>query len=156
VYFYENVLAHKIEMARLAPAQQSLAHIIQAIIHIDRDQTLSAGTVDASLIYEIAFDGGGEVSFHYRGNALVKVRQELGPSWGRSTYAYYFLSSTLMLFREREELFPFIADGIGQTRLEASYNGRHDLLRMELCHYAILLSPWQSDALKDWTPRSMR
>lgn len=97
------------------------------VAHIDKDRTLSCDTLDASVIFKANFDGGGEVLYWYRGKELVKVREEIGLSWGRNTREYYFHNDTIMLFREREELFPWIADSsaLDHSRLITGYEGTY-------------------------------
>lgn len=108
-------------------ARPSVERIKRAVAEIDHDRSHSVDTIDAYLIYEIAFDGGGEVTFHFRGEELVKVRQILGLSWGRVSDEYYFQDDTLMFHRECEELFPITTDGSGldHSRLVTSFVGTH-------------------------------
>lgn len=103
--------------------------IEQQVQEIDSDHTLVVDTIDATTIYDVDFDGGGVVYYGYRRKELVKIHQELGLSWGRSTKEYYFLNDTIMLLREREELFPWNADSTGydHTGLFTNYEAKHYL-----------------------------
>ena len=111
------------------PQSKEVVCINDAVAQIDRNPSLSCDSVEASSIYGVDFDGGGEVLYCYRGKKLVKIREEIGLSWGRSSTEYYFHNDTIMLFRVCEELFPWTVDssGLDHTRLFTSYEGAHYL-----------------------------
>jgi hypothetical protein len=113
----------------LCAQPDQLERIKEVVFRIDTDTTLSVDTVEAATIYNVSLDGGGEVLYTYRGKELVKLSVGLGFSWGISTREYYFLNDTIILLREREELFPWNADSTGydHTSLFMSYEATHYL-----------------------------
>ena len=111
------------------PQSNEVVWINKVVAQIEKDRSLLCVTVDASSIYGVDFDGGGEVLYCYLGKQLVKIREEIGLSWGRSSKEYYFHNDTIILCRVREELFPWTVDssGMDHTRLFTSYEGAHYL-----------------------------
>jgi hypothetical protein len=111
----------------MAFGRSSRLYFIQEhVASIDADSSLTIDTLDLAAIGEWP-DGGGAITYYYRGRHLVKIEEDHYPSYGRARTQYYFREDTLMLVRDREDHHPWLPDstGLDRTRLvkqfEASY-----------------------------------
>jgi hypothetical protein len=96
-----------------------LERIKQEVALIDQDTTLTVDELDVALAFGVHYDGGGLITYQYRGDRLVLIEEEVFPSYGRVLTQFYFHNDTLMLVRDREDDLPWLADSsaIDRTRL---------------------------------------
>ena len=66
--------------------------------------------LDATGIYEHAFDGGGEIHLYWIGGNIKKIRREIGTSYGKLSTTFYFDKEKIIKIIETEEDFEFKED----------------------------------------------
>ncbi|MBL7954896.1 MAG: hypothetical protein JNJ91_07635 [Flavobacteriales bacterium] len=139
-----------------------LAFIREEVAQIDKDRTLNADSLDLGVATGVWLDGGGTITYHYRGDRLVKIEEQYFPSYGMTLTQYYFHNDTLMLIRDREDDHPLTPDssGVDPTRLEKRFEASYyvwtleqDLAREQ--HGTRVLSEGPCGT-KEWAPTVQR
>ena len=86
--------------------QSDSINLISKIVdRIDNDTTLMVKEFDATKIYNIAFDGGGQIKLYFNKNGLQKIDQQIGVSFGRLITIVYFNNGKPIKITDREENF---------------------------------------------------
>lgn len=83
-----------------------------AVAGINGDTTLEVRTIQLN---EPACHGA-EATYSFRNGQLVSIRESYGMSWGVSGTEYYFRFDTLMLIKDHEDHFAWLADTTTQDR----------------------------------------
>jgi len=123
-----RTIALLLVLPSLAHAQvDRLTFIKQEVKAIDQDLTLEIDTLGLGTATGVYLDGGGEITYHYRDSRLVKIREDIFPSFGSTLTEYYFHNDTLMLIRDLEAHFPFLPDstGLDHTRLVTKFEAHY-------------------------------
>ena len=75
------------------------------VVKIDNNPNLDSIVLDANEVYNQTFDGGGNYILFSIRDSLVKVRSEIGTSYGRFTTVLYLQDQIPLKIIEKEENF---------------------------------------------------
>jgi hypothetical protein len=72
---------------------------------------------------EQAYDGGMEITFYSVNGKLMKIKENVGLSWGNIVSTFYCQGDTLMGFSEAQEQFQIHGDSVDFSHLVNNYKG---------------------------------
>lgn len=68
-------------------------------------------------------DGGIETTFYTLNGTLMKIKEDVGLSWGNITSTFYCVGDTLRGFAEWHQHFPYENDSLAHDSLVTNYKG---------------------------------
>ena len=110
--------------ANPALPQSAVENINYRTRTIDSSDSLKTTRIDASELYEQAYDGGGAIKIYKINHELVKAKEIIGLSRGRLTTIVFFdKKEEPILIKEVEELFPWddSTSSFDYTRLDSTF-----------------------------------
>lgn len=112
---YRNlVLSVLVALNISAYGQSEPITLIQKVVDkIESNTTLTVKEVDATEVYNRAFDGGGIIKIFTDQKVLVKIEEEIGLSFGRLTTIIYFENGEPIKIIDREENYKWREDQSG-------------------------------------------